>query len=114
MSVAFNMPMTRVRIEAEFGGDDRLFVPSDNDSLKLPVVQLNRKNLLIERVEIDMEPSIGLFEEELCRLINKDRMEKKKMTNTTVTSLVQDVSQKVSIVERRLRVRSHADGHDEG
>ena len=86
----------------------RLSVRSDDDSLKLPVVQLNRKNLLIERVEIDMEPSVSLFEEELCRLINKDRMEKKKMMNTTVSNLVQDASHKVTIVERRLRVMSRA------
>ncbi len=52
-----------------------------------------------------MEPSINMFEEELCRLINKDRMEKKKMSQTTVTALVQEAHNKVSIVERRLRVR---------
>ena len=50
-----------------------------------------------------MEPSINIFEEELCRLINKDRMEKKKLTQTTVTAIIQE-AHKVSIVERRLRV----------
>ena len=81
-------------------------VPLDDDALRQPVLQTNRKNLLIERVEIDMEPSISVFEDELCRLINKDRMDKRKMLATTVTALVQDANNKVSIVERRLRVRS--------
>jgi len=45
-----------------------------------------------------------MFEDELCRLINKDRMEKKKVSHTTVTALIQDTHNKVSIVERRLRV----------
>ena len=51
-----------------------------------------------------MEPSINVFEEELCRLINKDRMEKKRMTQTTITAFIQEQHNKVSIVERRLRV----------
>jgi hypothetical protein len=51
-----------------------------------------------------MEPSINMFEEELCRLINKDRMEKKKLSQTTASTLVQETQIKVSIVERRLRV----------
>ncbi|CAF3451554.1 unnamed protein product [Rotaria sp. Silwood1] len=67
----------------------------------------NRKNILIEQVEIDMEPSIDLFEEELCRLIHKDRMEKKKMSQTTVAAIVHETHSKVSIVERRLRVGIH-------
>jgi hypothetical protein len=72
--------------------------------LRQPVLQANRRNILIDQVEIDMEPSINMFEEELCRLINKDRMEKKKMTQTTVATLIQEANNKVSIVERRLRV----------
>lgn len=51
-----------------------------------------------------MEPSINMFEDELCRLINKDRMEKKKLAPTTVATLVPESHNKVSIVERRLRV----------
>jgi len=51
-----------------------------------------------------MEPSIHIFEEELCLLINKDRMEKKKLAHSAVTTLVQEPHNKVSIVERRLRV----------
>jgi hypothetical protein len=51
-----------------------------------------------------MEPSIHIFEEELCLLINKDRMEKKKLAQSAVTTLVQEPHNKVSIVERRLRV----------
>ena len=56
-----------------------------------------------------MEPSISVFEDELCRLINKDRMEKRKVPGTTVTALVQDANNKVSIAERRLRVRTFFD-----
>lgn len=76
----------------------------DEDILRQPTVYGNRKNVLIEQVEIDMEPSINMFEDELCRLINKDRMEKKRMTATTAAALVQETHNKVSIVERRLRV----------
>ncbi len=76
----------------------------DEDTLKQPVVQANRRNILIEQVEIDMEPSISMFEDELCRLINKDRMDKRKMTQTTLSTLVQGSHNKVTIVERRLRV----------
>jgi hypothetical protein len=81
-----------------------LYLYLDEDTLKQPVLQPNRRNILIEQVEIDMEPSINMFEEELCRLINKDRIEKKRMGQTTVTALVQETHNKVSIVERRLRV----------
>ncbi|CAF4358064.1 unnamed protein product, partial [Adineta steineri] len=79
----------------------------DEDVLKQPNIQTNRRNILIEQVEIDMEPSINQFEEELCRLINKDRLEKTKTTQTTLTALVQESHNKVSIVERRLRVGVH-------
>ncbi|CAF0912061.1 unnamed protein product [Rotaria sp. Silwood1] len=79
----------------------------NEDTLRKPVLQANRKNILIEQVEIDMEPSIDLFEEELCRLIHKDRMEKKKMSQTTVAAIVHETHSKVSIVERRLRVGIH-------
>lgn len=72
--------------------------------MRQPTLYGNRKNVLIEQVEIDMEPSIDMFEDELCRLINKDRMEKKRMTSTTAAALVQETHNKVSIVERRLRV----------
>ncbi len=72
--------------------------------MRQPALQANRRTILIEQIEIDMEPSINMFEEELCRLINKDRMEKKKVSHTTVTALIQDTHNKVSIVERRLRV----------
>ncbi len=81
-----------------------MYVYSDEDTLRQPVLSTNRRNVLIEQVEIDMDPSIVMFEEELCRLINKDRMEKKRIAQTTVTGLVQDTNNKVSIVERRLRV----------
>ncbi|CAF0762294.1 unnamed protein product [Rotaria sordida] len=80
---------------------------SDEDTLRKPVLQANRKNILIEQVEIDVEPSITFFEEELCRLIHKDQMEKKKMSHTTVSALVQETQSKISIVERRLRVGIH-------
>ncbi len=76
----------------------------DEDTLRQPVLEANRRNILIEQIEIDMEPSINIFEEELCLLINKDRVEKKKLTHTTVTAIVPEQHNKVSIVERRLRV----------
>jgi hypothetical protein len=76
----------------------------DEDSLRQPVIQPNRRNILIEQVEIDMEPSVHGFEDELCRLINKDRTEKKKMAHTTAAALLQEAHKKVTIVERRLRV----------
>jgi hypothetical protein len=52
-----------------------------------------------------MEPSISTFEDELCRLVQKDRMEKRKLSQATVSALVNESQSKVSIVERRLRVR---------
>ncbi len=81
-----------------------IYIYLDEDTLRQPTVQINRRNILIEQIEIDMEPSINMFEDELCRLINKDRMEKKKVAHPTVTALIQDTHYKVSIVERRLRV----------
>lgn len=81
------------------------FFSIDEDILKKTDLHLNPKTILIEHVEIDMEPSVGMFEEELCRLVNKDRMDKKKMAQTTVSALAQDALNKVSIVERRLRVK---------
>ncbi|CAF4479437.1 unnamed protein product, partial [Rotaria sp. Silwood2] len=79
----------------------------NEDTLRKPILQANRKNILIEQIEIDMEPSINLFEEELCRLIHKDQMEKKKISQTTVAAIVHETYSKVSIVERRLRVGIH-------
>jgi len=81
-----------------------IYIYLDEDTLRQPVLQANRRNILIEQIEIDMEPSIHIFEEELCLLINKDRMEKKKLAHSAVTTLVQEPHNKVSIVERRLRV----------
>ncbi|CAF1455211.1 unnamed protein product [Adineta steineri] len=91
---------------ANIGGIHHTGDPNE-DVLKQPNIQTNRRNILIEQVEIDMEPSINQFEEELCRLINKDRLEKTKTTQTTLTTLVQESHNKVSIVERRLRVGVH-------
>lgn len=79
----------------------------DEDVLRQPTLYGNRKNVLIEQIEIDMEPSITKFEDELCRLINKDRMDKKGMTSATVAAFIQETHNKVSIVERRLRVGHH-------
>lgn len=67
-------------------------------------MQANRRNILIEQIEIDIEPSINSFEDELCRLIQKDRMEKKKASQGSVSAIVKEPQSKVSIVERRLRV----------
>lgn len=75
----------------------------DEDVLKQPVLQPNRRNVLIEQLEIDIEPSVSVFEEELRVLINKDRLEKKKLTQTPAAPATQEAF-KVSIVERRLRV----------
>jgi len=75
----------------------------DDDILRQPVVDALRRNILIEQVEVDMEPSINVFEEELCILINKDRLKTKK--NMTISAAVnQEPHNRVSIVERRLRV----------
>ncbi|CAM4766790.1 unnamed protein product [Rotaria magnacalcarata] len=79
----------------------------NEDTLRKPVLQANRRNILIEQVEIDMEPSISTFEDELCRLVQKDRMEKKKLSQGTVSALANEPQSKVSIVERRLRVGIH-------
>ena len=69
------------------------------------MLQSNRRNILIEHVEIDIEPSISSFEDELCRLMNKDRLEKRKAFQSFVNDPLQSTTMKVSIVERRLRVR---------
>ncbi|CAF1495816.1 unnamed protein product [Adineta ricciae] len=79
---------------------------SNEDVLKQPVLQANRRNILIEQVEIDMEPSVNIFEEELCIMINKDRLEKKKLSQSAANQISPE-PQKVSIVERRLRVGVH-------
>jgi hypothetical protein len=51
-----------------------------------------------------MDPSINMFEDELCRLINKDQIERKKMLHPNGTNPIQEVNHRVSVVERRLRV----------
>lgn len=76
---------------------------SDEDVLKQPALQANRQNILIEQIEVDIEPSVNVFEEELCIMINKDRLEKKKLSQSTANQISPE-PQKVSIVERRLRV----------
>ena len=80
----------------------------DEDTLRKPVLQANRRNILIEQVEIDMKPSINQFEEELCRYISVDRIENNQRSQTASTNSTQEVHNKVSIVERRLRVRYSA------
>ena len=78
----------------------------DDDVLRQAAPQSNRKNLLIENLEIDMDPTIQRFEDELCQLVNRDRLEKQKFTRDKNTSTaLPESNSRVTIVERRLRVR---------
>lgn len=79
---------------------------SDDDTLKRPQQLSDQRNINIEHLEIDMEPSIGAFEDELCRLINEDRLERRKVALAATNNLPAESNARVSIVERRLRVIS--------
>ncbi|CAF0829530.1 unnamed protein product, partial [Didymodactylos carnosus] len=70
-----------------------------NDALKQPQIHSKRRNIIIEHVEIDIEPSVNRFEDELCLLLNKDRIYKQDSSPQE--------TRKISIVERRLRVGVH-------
>ena len=72
--MVFSRAEIQVRVRRVLVSTRTIRIILADDALRQPALQANRKNLLIERLEIDMEPSISVFEDELCRLINKDRM----------------------------------------